>query len=280
MCSEFPYEFIIQGKEMGKVIKIILITFLPIVAIIFLIGAYYLATYEVPAPVDTSAIVKEKALTYLKERYSEEFEITNFINPEPYHNFYNITALRKGDPNDIEHEVTLHGWVTEGEEKEDDKITFYDNYAAIKVIPELKEQISELVLEDYPECKIHISFHKEWMQENINLYNSVDDFLKNDTYWKESMSISIFTLDDKFNEKKRMKKYCKKIFKQLADKGFQGSASLYFYNEKYYKEISDSIIRHYSWDTTFMSATCGEDFVYSRCDFKEDRKFDIDFRDK
>ena len=115
MCSEFPYEFIIQGKEMGKIIKIILITLLSIITITFLIGAYYLATYKVPAPVDTQTMVKEKALKYLKERYNEEFEIVNFINPEPYHNFYNITALRKGDPNDIEHEVTLHGWVTKGE---------------------------------------------------------------------------------------------------------------------------------------------------------------------
>lgn len=191
---------------MSKVKKILLITFLSIIGIAFLISAYYLATYELPAPVDKRAIAKEKALNYLKERYGEEFEIVNFIDPEAYHNFYNITALRRGDPNDIEHEVTLHGWVTKGEKKlfkkEKDKITFYDNYAAIKVIPELKEIISRLVLEDYPECKIHISFHKEWIQENINLYNSADDFLKKDTYWKQSMSIAIFTIDEKINSKK------------------------------------------------------------------------------
>lgn len=270
---------------MGKAIKIILTTLLSIIVIAFLIAAYYLATYKIPAPVDTRAIVKEKALKYLKDRYGEEFEIVNFIDPEPYHNFYNITALRRGNPNDIEHEVTLHGRVTKGEKKlfkkEKDKITFYDNYAAIKVIPELKKQISKLVLEDYSECKIHISFHKEWIQENINLYNSAEEFLKKDTYWKHSMTITIFTLDEKINEKKRLKNYSKKIFKQLVDKNFLGSASIHFYKDNYnYDKINTSLIHQNSRDLSYMSEICGEDFVYSRCNLIKTENLKFDFRDK
>ena len=270
---------------MHKVIKIIFITFLSIIGIAFLISAYYLATYELPAPVDTRAIAKEKALNYLKERYGEDFEIVNFIDPEPYHNFYNITALRIGDPNDIEHEVTLHGWVTKGEKKlfkkGKDKITFYDNYAAIKVIPELKEKISELVLEDYPECKIHISFHKEWIQNNVDLYSSAKEFLEKDTYWKHSMSIAIFTLDEKIDEKRRLKKYSKKIFKQLVEENFLGNASIHFYKDNNnYDKINTSLIHQNPRDLSYMSEICGEDLVYSRCNLRKAEDLKFDFRDK
>lgn len=270
---------------MGKVKKFILITFLSIIAITFLISAYYLATYDLPAPVDKRAIVKEKALNYLKDRYGEEFEVVNVIDPEPYHNFYKISAFHKNEEHDRDHEITLHGWVTKGAKKlrkrENDKITFYDNYAAIKIIPELKKQVSDLILKNYSDCKIHISFHREWIQNNVDLYYSAREFLKEDTYWKQTMSISIFTLDEKINEKKRMINYCEKVFEQMSDENFQGSASIYFYNEKYYRKINDpQVVNNNATDMTFLSATCGKDFVYSRCDFKQNGKFNIDFRDK
>lgn len=65
----------------------------------------------------------------------------------------------------------------------------------------------------------------------------------------------------------------------MADKNFQGSSSLYFYNEKYYYKIDDSLTYSNTTDMTFLSATCGRDFIYSRCDFKQNGKFNIDFRD-
>ena len=165
--------------------------------------------------------------------------------------------------------------------KEKDKITFYDNYAAIKVIPELKKQISELILETYPECKIHISFHKEWIEENVNEYSSAEEFLEKDTYWKQSMTIAIFTLDKKIKEKNRLKKFSKKIFKQLVDKNFLGSASIHFYKDNYiYEKISTSLIHQNPRDLSYMSEICGEDFVYSRCYLRKTENLKFDFRDK
>lgn len=162
--------------------------------------------------------------------------------------------------------------------KEKDKITFYDNYAAIKVIPELKKQISKLVLEDYSECKIHISFHKEWIQENINLYNSAEEFLKKDTYWKHSMTTSVFILDEKLSIN-RLKEFSKNVFRQLGDNNFQGITSIYFYNNYYYDKINNSPIHHYSWDMTFQSATCGKDFIYSWCSLEKGTQQEIHFED-
>lgn len=265
---------------MRKAKKYLPTIFLIIFVTTFITTGFYLGIKAMLPEEDRQTVVTKEVLEYLNERYGEEFEVINFIPPSFNYASYIITAVRKGDPKDVEHSVTIHGWVSKKKKLfKKNKITFYDNYAAIKVIPELKELVSDLVLQDYPECKIHITFHKEWIQENINLYSSVDEFLKKDTYWKQSMSISIFTLDEKFNEKKRMKKYCKKIFEQMADKNFQGSSSLYFYNEKYYYKIDDSLTYSNTTDMTFLSATCGRDFIYSRCDFKQNGKFNIDFRD-
>lgn len=83
------------------------------------------------------------------------------------------------------------------------------------MIPELKKQISNLIPEDYTECKIHITFHKDWIQNNVDLYSST----------------------------------------------------------------SDSLAYRNPWDTTFMSAVCGKDFVYSWGILKKGEKLKIYFED-
>ena len=267
---------------MGKVKKFILITFLTIIAITFLISAYYLATYKIPAPVDTRAIVKEKALKYLNERYGEEFEIVNLIDPEPYHNFYNIIAFPKGKPKEEEQKIIVHGWVTKTRKSsQKEKIDFYDNYTVAKLIPQIKNKISNIVLADYPECKIHITFHKEWIQKNTKKYSSVEEFLTQDNYWKSSMSIDIFTYNKNIENKKLLERYCNDLFEKLSNKNFDGSAEIYFYNNiSIYKKIDDSLGIYGTWMYEFTDwGERGKDFIYSRCDFNIDGKTNIDFRD-
>ena len=267
---------------MGKIIKIILITLLSIITITFLIGAYYLATYEAPAPVDTQTIVKEKALKYLHERYNEEFEIVNFIAPEPYHNFYNIVAFPKGQPKEEEQKILIHGWITKNNKSSSkEKITFYDNYSVVKLIPELKNKISNLVLTDYSECKIHIAFHKERIEKTTAKYNSVEEFLENDDYWKHSMGTTIFTLNNTIDDKNILNKYSQDLFNHLVHDNFSGSVELCFYsNANIYKKLDTSLGKYGDWryeDTDW--GTCGKDFVYSWCNLKEGEQPEIHFED-
>lgn len=267
---------------MSKTKKIISITFLSIIVIGYFTICIYLSIKAMLPKEDRQTVVTKEALEYLNERYNEEFEVINFIAPSFNYASYKITAVRKGDPVDVEHSVTIHGWVSKKKKLfKKNKVTFYDNYAAVKLIPDLKKKVSDLVLQDYPECKIHIKFYKEWIQENTDEYASAEEFLEKDEYWKPTMSISIFVLDEKFDEKKRMKKFIKKIFTQMADENFRGSAALYFYNNYYYEKISDSIIYDSPWATEFNNFTkCGKDYVYSRCILKQNEKLEINFVDK
>ncbi|MBO4998778.1 MAG: hypothetical protein J6D02_12350 [Lachnospira sp.] len=265
---------------MHKVIKIIFITFLSIIGIAFLISAYYLATYELPTPVDKWAIVKEKALNYLNERYGEDFEIVNFIEPEPYHNFYNITALRIGDPNDIEHEVTLHGWVTKGEKKlfkkGKDKITFYDNYAAVKIIPELKNHVANILKTECHDCKIYISFYREWIKQNTKIYSSVVDFIQRDDFWKKCMDIQIITFNTNIENKSKLEKISYKCAKKIFENNFTDTATIYYIsNPNIYAGLSDSL-EIYDWTTdpshkTSKYGNWGKDYVYVDCYIKDNK---------
>lgn len=266
---------------MSKTKKIISITFLSIIVIGYFTICIYLSIKTMLPKEDRQTVVTKEALEYLNERYNEEFEVINFIAPSFNYASYKITAVRKGDPVDVEHSVTIHGWVSKKKKLfKKNKVIFYDDYAAIKLIPDLKKKVSDLVLQDYPECKIHISFYKEWIQENVNEYVSVEEFLEKDTYWKPTMTISIYVLDEKINEKKRLKKYCKKIFSQMANEHLQGDASIYFYSTYYYEKINDSPKYSNTFITEFTSKKIGKDFVYSWCILKEEEELEMYFEDK
>ena len=268
---------------MHKVVKIIFITFLSITAIAFLISIY-LGIKAILPEEDRQTVVTREVLEYLNERYNEEFEVINFIPPSFNYASYIITAVRKGDPKDVEHSVTIHGWVSKEKKLfKKNKVTFYDNYPAIKLIPELKKQVSNIVLQDYPECKIHIKFYKEWIQENINEYDSAEEFLEKDEYWKRSMSIDIFTYNKNIDDKKNLKIYSEKLFKKLANENFRATAEIYFYNDiNIYNNINDTIpISNLSWVDALTNTRpeCGKDFVYSHAILEESEKLVVEFRD-
>ncbi|MBO4998771.1 MAG: hypothetical protein J6D02_12315 [Lachnospira sp.] len=245
---------------MGKVKKFILITFLTIIAITFLISAYYLATYKIPAPVDTRAIVKEKALKYLNERYGEEFEITScgeYINSDNYIAY----AYVKGMPQNDDYKVTLRGWITKGK----NKITFRDNYVAIKLKPELKEYIAYALKEVCPECLIDVTFPNNCLENNVDEYKTLEEFLLKDTYWKPFIDVQIIVYKE---NKNKLTNYSNIILSNLVDKKIGGSATLYFItNQNKYNEI----VHNPEMDI----GICGEDYVYTHCILKENKTFDI-----
>lgn len=153
---------------------------------------------------------------------------------------------------------------------------------AVKFIPELKIMVSNLVLEDYPECKIHLKFDKEWIQKNGEVYNSAQEFLEKDRYWKKSMKIKIFVFADDFENKKFLKNYSKKIFEKLIENQFQGSARcLFIKNYDSYIDIEEAF-HIYDWmtDTSKGLGKCGKDYVYSDCILKDNKNLDINFDDK
>ncbi|MBO4998779.1 MAG: hypothetical protein J6D02_12355 [Lachnospira sp.] len=267
---------------MHKVVKIIFITFLSLSAIAFLISIY-LGIKAILPEEDRQTVVTREVLEYLNERYNEEFEIINFIPPSFNYASYIITAVRKGDPKDVEHWVTIHGWVSKEKKLfKKNKVTFYDNYMAVKFIPDLKKRVTNLVLEDYSECKIHLKFDKEWIQKNANIYASVEEFLEKDEYWKNSMEIKIFVYTKNLENKKMLKDYSKKIFEKLVDNQFKGSARcLFIKNYDTYTDLEDTF-HIYDWmtDTSKGLGECGEDYVYSDCILKNNQKLNINFDDK
>ena len=119
----------------------------------------------------TEATIRKDVSSYLEERYEEKFVITNVIFPGFNYASYVITAYPEGKPQKSDYKVTIHGWVKKG------LINYYDDYPLIKLIPELKKYISDVVGEYFPENKVYVDFYNEWIRENEDKDMTLDVFL-------------------------------------------------------------------------------------------------------
>ena len=116
--------------------------------------------------------IRQDVSAYLEERYDEKFVITNIIFPNFNYASYIITAYPEGKPEKSDYKITIHGWENKG------LIDYYDNYPVVKLIPELREYISDVVGEYFPENKVYVqSIDQEWIRENIDENYSLERFL-------------------------------------------------------------------------------------------------------
>ena len=116
--------------------------------------------------------IRQDVSAYLEERYDEKFVITNIIFPNFNYASYIITAYPEGKPEKSDYKITIHGWENKG------LIDYYDNYPLVKLIPELREYISDVVGEYFPENKVYVqSIDQEWIRENIDENYSLESFL-------------------------------------------------------------------------------------------------------
>lgn len=116
--------------------------------------------------------IRQDVSAYLEERYDEKFVITNILFPNFNYASYIITAYPEGKPQKSDYKITIHGWENKG------LIDYYDNYPVVKLIPELREYISDVVEEYFPENKVYVqSIDQEWIRENIDENYSLERFL-------------------------------------------------------------------------------------------------------
>lgn len=116
--------------------------------------------------------IRQDVSAYLEERYDEKFVITNILFPNFNYASYIITAYPEGKPEKSDYKITIHGWKNKG------LIDYYDNYPVVKLIPELREYISDVVGEYFPENKVYVqSIDQEWIRENIDENYSLERFL-------------------------------------------------------------------------------------------------------
>ena len=117
--------------------------------------------------------IRQDVSAYLEERYDENFVITNIIFPNFNYASYIITAYPEGKPQKSDYKITIHGWENKG------LIDYYDNYPVVKLIPELREYISDVVGDYFPENKVYVDFYKEWIRSNLDKDFSLEEVLNN-----------------------------------------------------------------------------------------------------
>ena len=154
------------GKK--KYLRIIIISVMILIVLLFKMQLPRRITLWNP----TEETIRQDVSAYLEERYDEKFVITNIIFPNFNYASYIITAYPEGKPQKSDYKITIHGWENKG------LIDYYDNYPVVKLIPELREYISDVVGDYFPENKVYVeSFHQEWIRGNIDKNITLDEFL-------------------------------------------------------------------------------------------------------
>ena len=158
-----------------KYFRIILIS---IIVLIALLSAVTVLAFKMQLPRrialwnPSEETIRQDVSAYLEERYDEKFVITNIIFPNFNYASYIITAYPDGKPQKSDYKITIHGWVNKG------LIDYYDNYPVVKIKPELKEYISNIVDKFFVDNRVYVqNFHQEWIRKNMDKNYSFDMFL-------------------------------------------------------------------------------------------------------
>lgn len=195
--------------------------------------------------------IKKDVTRYLEKRYDEKFHITNIISPSFEYACYKITAYPYGTQMDMEHKITVQGWEDNG------LITYYDNYAVVKLIPEIKEYICNIVKEEFSKNKVYVTFYKEWYENNLNANITLKELLeKNEGNWINSMNLQV-DVYSKDIEKNTYKNKVKTIVRHLAEKNIIGSSRFYLiYDENKFNQLPEFLNKNIN------QGKCGKDFIY------------------
>ena len=173
--------------------------------------------------------IRQDVSAYLEERYDEKFVITNIIFPNFNYASYIITAYPEGKPEKSDYKITIHGWENKG------LIDYYDNYPVVKLIPELREYISDVVGEYFPENKVYVDFYNEWIRGNIDKDMTLDDYLNDvDGEWHSSPWCHICIPHGNLDDKDILIKL-NKMIDIMANKNISGS----YFIEVLYNNYND-----------------------------------------
>ena len=137
-----------------RIIMILVTLFVVLVSVATVLAIKFQLPRRIALWNPSEETIRNDVSTYLEERYDEKFVITNIIFPNFNYASYIITAYPEGKPQKSDYKITIHGWVNKG------LIDYYDNYPVVKLIPELREYISDVVGEYFPENKVYVSFYK------------------------------------------------------------------------------------------------------------------------
>lgn len=218
----------------------------------------------------TEKTIEQDVKKYLKKRYKQDFHVTNIIPPSYEYASYIITVYPYGKPMDEEHKATVQGWEKDG------LIVYYDDYAVVKLIPEVKKYIANIVKEQFPENKIHIYFSKEWYENNVDPNITLKELLKNNSgEWMSGIDIQILVYKKDLGKKQFLVE-AEKLVEKLVGQNIIGALRIYLmYNYNIYDSLPEGLTRNVNIGTR------GKEYIYVWTYICQDKKIsELELEDK
>lgn len=165
-----------QKKKSKRKLWIILAIVLIAVAVGWFVAfIYVLKTYK---PGTTFNITsgeeqrRQEALTYLEERYGEEFEIISYRGMGYAYDYVQMYAWPKSNPDD-EHQFEIQGRLNKKK-----KMEYTDTYVMIKLTDEYAACVDEIIDEYFDDYKFYLEFSSEWVTVNLPPDTKVEDLFE------------------------------------------------------------------------------------------------------
>lgn len=112
---------------------------------------------------------KEEVLTYLEERYGEEFEIASYRGMSYAYDYVQMYAYPKGYSDEA------HQFKIQGRPNEDKKMEYTDSYVMVKLTDDYEAYIDPIIGEYFDEYKFYVRFDSEWLTSNLPPDTKLED---------------------------------------------------------------------------------------------------------
>lgn len=172
---------------------------------------------------------KEEVLTYLEERYGEEFEIASYRGMSYAYDYVQMYAYPKGYSDEA------HQFKIQGRLNEDKKMEYTDSYVMVKLIDDYETYVDEIIDEHFDDYKFYLDFNSEWITSNLPPDTTVEDLFQlraNVDYPLPDLAIFMKSSQKERFTDDNVKQMCKK----LAVWGYRGSIHIRCYDDDQYYE--------------------------------------------
>jgi len=172
---------------------------------------------------------KQEVLTYLEERYGEEFEIASYRGMSYAYDYVEMYAYPKGYLDEA------HQFQIQGRPDEDGKMEYVDSYVMVKLSDEYEAYVDEIIDEYFDDYKFYLEFDSEWMTSNLPPDTEVEDLFElsaNVDYPLPDLAVFMKSSQQEFFTDENIMSMCKK----LAKWGYRGPIHIRCYDDDEYYE--------------------------------------------
>ncbi len=224
-------------KSKRKLLWVVLVPILIVISIAWCLFYWFVIvkpaltlTPEV-TPEEKKEQRKQEVLTYLEERYGEEFEIASYRGMSYAYDYVEMYAYPKGYSDEA------HQFQIQGRLNEDGKMEYVDSYVMVKLTDDYEAYIDPIIGEYFEEYKFYVRFNSEWLTNNLAPDTELEDLWElhaNEDYPLPTIYVYVYNAD-------KDKNHLENMVREFSVKNIRCSGrTVYYYDYERYTKLTDN----------------------------------------